>query len=198
MGNMRKVPELIFKYRSYTPLPFLVLMLIYERTTLESMIIGSAITACGEFFRLWGVSIAGSETRTTGKVGGTFLIITGPFSYVRNPLYLGNILLYLGIGVMSMAIFPYLQLIAVLFFYIQYRIIISQEEKYLAQAFGELYQKYLESVPRLIPQFKAFQNSKIEQPPFNLKVGIRSEKRTLQALSIVIVILALFFVFKIE
>ena len=65
------------------------------------MLSGFAVIALGEFSRLWGVAIAGSETRTTGPVGGTYLITRGPFAYVRNPLYVGNMLLYSGVGVMA-------------------------------------------------------------------------------------------------
>jgi len=87
----------IFKYRSYTPIPFILLMLIFEDTSVASLIIGFAVLLLGEFFRLWGISYAGSETRTTDGVGGTYLVISGAFAHVRNPLYLGNMLMYLGV-----------------------------------------------------------------------------------------------------
>jgi len=114
---MSNIAAKIFKYRSYTPIPFLILMLIYADASIVSFIVGFVIALSGEAIRLWGVSWAGSETRTTGAgVGGTFLVISGPFAHVRNPLYVGNILIYLGIGIMSMALFPYLQIIAAVFF----------------------------------------------------------------------------------
>ena len=81
------------------------------------MIIGFAVALFGEFWRLWGVCYAGSETRTTNGVGATFLVVTGPYAHVRNPLYIGNMMMYLGIGIMSMSLFPYLQIIALLFFF---------------------------------------------------------------------------------
>ncbi|GBD91420.1 hypothetical protein BMS3Abin04_02151 [bacterium BMS3Abin04] len=153
------------------------------------------LASCGEGFRLWGVSYAGSETRTTGSVGGTFLVVSGPFAHLRNPLYLGNILLYFGIGVMSMALFPYLQILALLFFYFQYRIIIKDEETYLEKAFGDSYEHYRNSVPRLIPQIKAYKDVNVEQPKFNLNAGLKSERRSLQAFTTVTIILILLFIF---
>ena len=96
----------LFRYRSYTPIPFLVLMVLFAAPTATSLATGILVVGAGEFLRLWGVAIAGSETRTTGAVGGTYLITRGPFAYVRNPLYVGNMLLYVGIGVMSNALFP--------------------------------------------------------------------------------------------
>ena len=183
--SMSSIQENIFKYRSYTPIPFLLLMFIYQWTNIWSIVIGLLIAATGELIRLWGVSYAGSETRTTGKVGGTYLVISGPFAYVRNPLYVGNILLYLGIGIMSFALFPYLQIIALIFFYFQYSFIVKEEETYLKSAFGESYRDYYKNVPRFIPRLTAYKNPGIEQPSFKLKAGLRSEKRTLQAFGFV-------------
>ena len=122
------IGKLVFKYRGYTPIPFLIVMLIFAESTIESLIGGFLLVMVGEFFRFWGICYAGAETRTTGRVGGSYLIISGAFAYVRNPLYLGNIITYLGIGIMSMALFPYLQIIALIYFYVQYYLIINEEE----------------------------------------------------------------------
>jgi protein-S-isoprenylcysteine O-methyltransferase Ste14 len=175
----------IFKYRSYTPIPFLILMLIFENASAASLIIGFAIALVGELIRLWGVSWAGSETRTTGGVGGSFLVISGPFAHVRNPLYVGNILLYFGIGIMSMSLFPYLQIVALLFFFFQYYVIVKEEEGYLIKTFGQDYNKYLKNVPGFFWRFTAYKDDSIPQPAFILSKGIKSETRTLQAFGLV-------------
>lgn len=172
----------IFKYRSYTPLPFVLLMLIFQEATVKTIIIGFVIVLIGEFFRLWGVSYAGSETRTTDGVGGTYLVVSGAFAYVRNPLYLGNMLMYFGVGIMSMALFPYLQIAALLFFFWQYTVIIKEEEEFLKIKFGKNYEDYLKAVPKLIPSLNKYRNLRIEQPPLNLEAGLRSEGRTMQAI----------------
>ncbi len=176
----------IFKYRSYTPIPFLILTLVFQNATQSSLIVGFSIALLGELFRMWGVSYAGSETRTTGGVGGTYLVVSGAYAFVRNPLYLGNILLYLGFGIASMALFPYLQIFAFLFFYMQYIIIIKEEEKYLSQRFMPYYNGYRNFVPRLMPNFIKYRNPGVEQPPFNFKAGLKSETRTLQAIALII------------
>ena len=178
---MSNVSSLAFKYRSYTPIPFLILMLIFQHSTPLTLIIGFAVALIGELIRFWGVSWAGSETRTTGGVGGTFLIINGPFAYVRNPLYVGNILLYLGLGIMSFALFPYLQIVAIIFFLIQYYFIVSEEEKYLLEKFKDDYKDYRKNVPAFFPRLFPYKNSNIVQPPRNPKAGFRSERRSLQA-----------------
>jgi protein-S-isoprenylcysteine O-methyltransferase Ste14 len=178
---MKSISSILFKYRSYTPVPFLVLMLIFRESTLFTLIVGFAVALCGELIRLWGVCWTGSETRTTGEVGGTFLIISGPFAFVRNPLYLGNILIYLGLGIMSFAWFPYLQIVAIVFFLFQYYFIVREEEKYLLEKFGDDYRIYLKNVPSFLPGLTPYKNDKLVQPPFNLKAGFSSEKRSLQA-----------------
>ena len=189
---MNNISSIAFKYRSYTPIPFLLLMLIFQESTPLTLIIGFAVALIGELIRFWGVSWAGSETRSTGGVGGTFLIISGPFAYVRNPLYFGNILLYLGLGIMSFALFPYLQIIAIIFFLIQYYFIVGEEEKYLREKFKDDYKDYCKHVPAFFPRLFPYKNSSIVQPPRNPKAGFRSEKRSLQAfigISLLLIIL---------
>lgn len=178
----------VFKYRSYSPIPFVVLMLVFQEATPISLAVGFAVALLGEFFRFWGVAYAGSETRRTGEVGATYLVVSGAFAHLRNPLYLGNMLMYLGIGIMSYALFPYLQIVALAFFMWQYFVIIKEEEGFLVQKYGNAYEEYRKSVPKLIPSFKAYPNPGIEQPPFNPKAGLKSEMRTLQAFAFIILI----------
>lgn len=181
---MNNIAAKIFKYRSYTPIPFLVLMLIFENATPLSLLIGFLIALAGELLRLWGVSWAGSETRTTGGVGGTFLVISGPFAHVRNPLYVGNVLMYLGLGIMSMALFPYLQILAIIFFIFQYHAIVKEEEEFLKVKFTSDYQNYLNNVPRFGWRFSPYKDDSIQQPEFILSKGLKSETRTLQAFGV--------------
>ena len=184
----------IFELRSYTPIPFIILMVVYAEPTPATLAIGFIIALFGEAIRFWGVSIAGSETRTTGVVGATNLITDGPFGYVRNPLYVGNIMMYVGCGIMSNALVPWLQGVALLWFIIQYRLIISREEEHLKEAFGEEYLRYVKNVPRFFPRFTKYagEHSFHREPAFQR--GIKSETRTLQAFtSVVLLILARYF-----
>ncbi len=183
------VRKKLFEYRSYTPLPFLAVMVIFSEPTPKSLLLGFSIVIVGELLRLWGVAFAGSETRTTGPVGGTFLVTTGPFAYVRNPLYLGNMLIYVGIGVMSNALFPWLMIAALTYFLLQYSLIVSLEEEHLDVAFGEEYQRYRASVPRFFPKLIKYESGGNRQPALDWKRGLQSERRTLQAITILVVVL---------
>jgi protein-S-isoprenylcysteine O-methyltransferase Ste14 len=190
------VRRLIFKYRSYTPLPFLTVMVCFADPTVLSLIVGFGILSIGELIRFWGVSIAGAETRTTGTVGGTFLITTGPFAFVRNPLYVGNMLMYAGIGIMSMALFPWLLLVAIVWFYIQYYLIVTKEEEYLAERFGEEYAHYRRKVGRFLPRWRAYVSSQPPPKVLNPSEGLASEKRTLQAIGLVTLLILAIFVIR--
>ncbi len=190
MSNAANFAAKVFKYRSYTPIPFILLMFFYENVNIWSLIAGFFLAGAGELIRLWGVSYAGSETRTTGEVGGSRLVISGPFAYVRNPLYVGNILMYTGLGIMSYALFPYLQIIGFIFFSVQYYIIVKEEEKYLQETFKEEYSEYTRNVRRFIPGLP-YKKASLNQPEYNLKKGLRSERRSLQAFGFVSITLFL-------
>ena len=186
----------IFRMRSYTPIPFLVVMVIFARPTIASLAGGFAVLLLGELIRFWGVSIAGSETRTTGKVGGTFLITNGPFAYVRNPLYVGNMLMYAGIGIMSMALFPWLLIVAVAWFYLQYYLIVTNEEEYLRGQFGAEYTEYCRNVRRFIPRLTPYHPSVPSPKNVNPAEGLASERRTLQAIVLVVCAIVIIYVVR--
>ena len=82
---------------------------------------GGIVIISGEFLRFWGVAYAGSLTRTTTSVKANELITIGPFAHVRNPLYIGNILIYLGFGIIiNRFVSPIFQIFALVWFIFQY------------------------------------------------------------------------------
>ncbi len=166
------------------------------RPTLSSIVAGFLIALTGELIRIWSVSFAGSETRTTSGVGGTYLVTQGPYSVVRNPLYIGNILLYVGIGIMSMALFPYLQIFAFCFFIFQYYCIILAEEEFLQEKFGDVFSVYKKCVNRFTPSFKKLPSEVTSKLSLDVKEGIKSERRSLQAFLITSGIIILYFIFS--
>ena len=186
--NDHDIRKLIFKYRSYTPVPFLLVMIWFAQPTILSLVAGCAVVLTGELIRFWGVSIAGAETRTTGTVGGTFLITNGPFSYVRNPLYVGNMMLYAGVGIMSMALFPWMLLVAISWFYLQYYLIVTREEEYLAATFGGEFDEYRRNVRRFVPRLTPYRSVRPAAKTVDPSEGLSSEKRTLQAIGLVLTI----------
>jgi len=80
------------------------------------------------------------------------LVVTGPYRYVRNPIYVGVVFIFLGhflwFGYWALLIYPALALIGVHLFVVLY------EEPTLKKKFGASYEAYLKSVPRWIPKFR--------------------------------------------
>lgn len=185
--------KFFFQYRSYTPLPFLIPMLLFARPTVTTLAIGVIFVIIGEFFRFWGVSYAGSETRTTSKPGASKLVTQGPFAYVRNPLYIGNILMYFGISIMSNSLVPFLQITSILYFSFQYYFIIQEEESELKEIFGEKYLHYFEHVNRFLPKFSAYDEEKRSKLSQDVKAAYVSEKRTFQSVFISILMIVLIY-----
>lgn len=178
-----KIRQAFFKYRSYTPIPLIIAALILAKTTWMSYLFGLAIACLGETIRIWAVRYAGGATRTTGRVGGDELVTNGPFAHVRNPLYLGNFMLSLGVLIMAWPWMPWLLIIYIIVFAIQYGCIISLEEEYLLSTFGGEYEDYFQAVPRFIPSISGY--SKGSRLPSFLAKALRTEKNTLQSFAFV-------------
>lgn len=185
--------KFFFKYRSYTPIPFLIPMLLYARPTVTTMAAGVFFVIIGELIRFWGVSYAGSETRTTGKPGASNLVTQGPFAFVRNPLYIGNIFMYFGVSVMSNSLVPYLQILSIVYFIFQYYFIIMEEEAELKELFGEKYKHYFENVNRFLPKFTKYDETKRSKINRDIKAAYVSEKRTFQSIFISIMMIVLIY-----
>jgi protein-S-isoprenylcysteine O-methyltransferase Ste14 len=173
-----------FKYRSYTPIPLLLAILIWADPSPASLAGGFVVTFLGECLRIWAVSHAGGATRTTGEAGaGAELITHGPFAYVRNPLYLGNFLIALGFCLMAAARMPWMLFIFLALFGVQYRLIISLEEEFLRRHFGKIYEDYLTQVPRFIPRLRPFCRQNI--PAMPLARALKIEKDTLLSTALI-------------
>jgi len=186
---LKSFREQIFSLRSYTPLPFLVAMIVFAQPSALTMAIGFVVVAAGEFIRFWGVAYAGSLTRVTGSVGAPVVIVAGPFARVRNPLYVGNLLTYIGIGIMSNALFPWLVVAAAAWFAFQYYQIVMLEENFLEKEFGPAYLEFKRSVPRFIPRWSPYVHPIQSKQLAHWREALHSERRTFQALSLVLVIL---------
>lgn len=85
------------------------------------------------------------------------LVTEGFFAHSRNPLYLGNILVLLGLFIIHNNGWVYL--IGVPFFLIGYAAIVAAEEAYLRGKFGPGYDAYAAAVPRWIPRLRGLSQS---------------------------------------
>ena len=172
------IRQAAFKYRGLTPIPFILLLIYQSKMSGWSAVVGLILVVAGEALRISGVRIAGGRTRTR-NVGAKQLSTAGIYSHVRNPLYLGNILIYLGFALFAGGPWlPWLVVISLTFFIIQYGLIISLEEKTLFNLFPEKYAEYVQNVPRLIPRLTAWQADNTIAPVPWRRV-FKAEKSTL-------------------
>ena len=82
------------------------------------------------------------------------LVTEGMFSICRNPLYVGNMLIYMGIFLLHGA--PAVVVLGTALFYFIYICIIATEEKYLRNKFGTQYQAYADVTSRWFVDFNRF------------------------------------------
>jgi protein-S-isoprenylcysteine O-methyltransferase Ste14 len=78
----------------------------------------------------------------------TRVVREGPYRFTRNPMYVGGTLTYIGIAIAMNVAWPLLLLPLVL--WALFALVIREEERYLADAFGEDYASYRKSVRRWI------------------------------------------------
>ena len=171
--------QFFFKNRSYTPIPIVLLIIYYSQPSQPDIMIGLALIAAGETIRISAVRYAGGATRTR-NVGAPYLWTSGPYSLTRNPLYCGNVIIYIGTVFFAGGIWMWhiLPLVAI-FFIFQYYLIISLEEETLKIKFKDQYRLYFENVPKLFPRFSPWKGGN-QTKPKNLISTLKTEKRTLQ------------------
>ncbi|MBL7995073.1 isoprenylcysteine carboxylmethyltransferase family protein [bacterium] len=128
--------------------------------------------------RIFSVGYLGISSRKTRNADADELIVSGPYRFVRNPIYLGNILIYLGFTVLSNVFFPLFPLMTFVFFVFVYYSIVLYEESGLSRRFDLKYQKYVLSVPRFFPRFHAQLQINSTQK-FDAAMALQSEKTTL-------------------
>ena len=177
-----KIGNFFFKIRSFTPIPFIFALLYFANPAWYTVAIGAPFIVVGEFLRIWAVGYAGASTRARTLGAARDLVTTGPYSYVRNPLYLGNFLL--SFGVCLVANVYWLVAVLIVGYFSQYLPIIALEEAYLSESCGQPYQAYRERVPRFLPRFYPYPEPSTHD--FSWTRAIKSEKRTLTAIVCVV------------
>jgi protein-S-isoprenylcysteine O-methyltransferase Ste14 len=143
----------LFRQRSWLPLPLIFALLLIPADPAAPPALrwaGVGMTLAGELLRLWGVRHIGAVSRTRSERLGP-LVDTGPFGFVRNPLYIGNVMLWLGFALTAGLAWlaPFIALLLGL----EYHAIVRWEERLLHARLGERYRAYAAQVPRWIPRW---------------------------------------------
>jgi len=112
---------------------------------------GLALCALGQALRAWVLGqVPDGTSGQNEKLIATSLNTEGPYALTRNPLYLGNLCITLGLCLLAHDV--WLLLLAALLFWLQYRPIIAAEEEFLRSRFGARYDAWCARVPRFWPR----------------------------------------------
>ncbi len=114
-----------------------------------------AIEVMGLVFILLGqlLRISARGYKSEHSRDGQDLVSGGPYSLVRNPMYLG--IFFIGLGIVLVIFYWWAALIFLAGFAIRYVMLLLNEERKLHSLFGNTYVAYQKTVPRLFPSFKA-------------------------------------------
>jgi S-adenosylmethionine-diacylglycerol 3-amino-3-carboxypropyl transferase len=99
------------------------------------------------FIRMWAGSTLSSKTVMAFKIQNSKLTISGPYNFVRNPIYFADLIAF---SALSLCLRPVGLLIPVLIWLHYYQLIKYEEEKLISR-FGNTYYEYIRSVPGLSP-----------------------------------------------
>lgn len=172
----------LFRWRSYLPL---VMIGIYLLALREYEIPGHSeyldylweafcliVSFIGLGIRVFtvGHTPKGTSGRNTREQAADTLNTSGIYSVVRNPLYLGNFFMCLGLALFARL--WWLILIYILSFWLYYERIIFAEEAYLRQKFGDEYLAWSNVTPVFIPNIRNYRRPYL---PFSLRNVLRRE-----------------------
>jgi protein-S-isoprenylcysteine O-methyltransferase Ste14 len=117
------------------------LVLLLARPRPQTLLAGAVLAALGEALRLW----------ASGHIEKTRALATGgPYAHTRNPLYVGSLLLALGMGVAAASVWVVLAVAA--YFLVFYPAVVREEAGFLRERFGAEYDAWAAAVPPFLPR----------------------------------------------
>jgi len=133
--------------RTKAPWLLVVPFLVLARPTVELLGVGAVLAALGLLIRGWSAG-------TIDK--GASLATSGPYAFTRNPLYLGSLLIGVGLTVSGgQWIWP---VAFVVFFGTVYVSTMRREAEQLSDRFGIRYAEYASHVPAFLPRLTPFRS----------------------------------------
>ena len=186
----------LFRWRSYLPLILTLLFLISladydypgdsDFTRYAWEVLCFMVSMLGLAIRVFtvGHTPSGTSGRNTQKQVAETLNTSGIYSLVRNPLYLGNF--FMGLGIALFACLWWFALIYTLLFWLYHERIIFAEEAFLRKKFGDAYMEWADKTPVFIPKFKDYVKPAL---PFSTKTAISREANSYFAVVVLIAIL---------
>lgn len=183
-STLPRMGRLIYPARGAFGVPLMAAVLLLCRPTpylhpvMESArsLIGWAVLGLGLLVRVWGVA-CWFHRDARGVIGGERLMVAdGPYAYVRNPRYLGNLFMGLGAAVLA-GIGEVVLAYAALWLAIHWPIMAAERET-LAARHGSLYEAYCGRVPTLWPRYDAAYPLKRQLREAHWAAGLHEEMGT--------------------
>lgn len=188
----------MFKYRSYIPLLFMVLVFaaipnskypgdayVYHQVwTLFTFLI--SLFGLGLRIVTVGHTPPSTSGRNTKRQVAQSLNSTGIYSAARHPLYLANFIIWIGV-----ALYVYnwwVPVLMIFIFWLYYERIMFAEEQFLREKFGETFEEWASQTPAFIPSLK---NWRASDRPFSWRKAIKREYTTFFSIVLVFTILEL-------
>jgi protein-S-isoprenylcysteine O-methyltransferase Ste14 len=152
MGSPRPLaPRILGALRNLAALVLVGLLVAFSRPTPASVSFGFLFLALGEATRFWA---AGHLHKTTR------LVISGPYRHTRNPLYLGRLLLFTGLAVMSTLPYRLNWVVLALGYAVFFAYYLRRKERVeparMRRLHGEAYERYYRAVPALLPRLQPY------------------------------------------
>jgi protein-S-isoprenylcysteine O-methyltransferase Ste14 len=181
----------LFRHRSWLPVPFALVLLLVRWGMVRHpavLLVGPLLVLAGEGLRWWAVGQIGVISRTRSTRLGP-LITSGPFALCRNPLYVGNLLLWAGFTVWSGLLWMLPVTVGVFAAYYQH--IIGWEEGLLTERYGDEYRRYCAATPRWRPRLGQLGRAWSDSAMHGWREVGFSERGTLIAIAVASVLLVL-------
>ena len=177
---------LLFRYRNALPVTLAVCLVACPpawRLAFSpwQLIAGGALVLSGVAGRIWCILQIGGSARKTSKLKADRVISWGPYSLVRNPIYLANSTTFLGFVVA--AGLPWFLPVVILALFLWYNSIVCREEQFLEEKHPEAYAAYKQVARRWWPSLR-YKGRPEDIAPYPFLRALKRERGHLIAVSV--------------
>jgi protein-S-isoprenylcysteine O-methyltransferase Ste14 len=180
------VGQKLFRLRSLTPVPVIAVCAWLLWTAqgqpgpggasvdLALDVVGLLLACTGQAMRFYVLGWVPEGTSGQNlSIQASTLNTTGPYAYVRNPLYVGNLGIVLGLCLMAHV--PLVYPVVLGFFFGEYHFIIRAEEAFLRSKFGAAFDDFFATVPRWVPRLTPARQGALRAGTFDWRRALKKE-----------------------
>lgn len=188
----------LFKRRSWLPVFIIIagilIMYLGNRQAivfnLRDELIFLGVSILGQVIRILTVGFAPRNTSGRNTVNGQIadeLNVTGIYSIIRHPLYLGNFFMWLGPALFLRSV--WFAVVFGLLYWLYYERIMFAEEQFLRRKFGDIYDSWSEKVHSFIPWSFKYISPEL---PFSMRNMLKREYNSFVNIFVIFTLLDLF------